>query len=539
MDPQPTNTRTDRFDLLCLVEGLPPSRAFEVEVSATRTVAHLKKLIKTEQTPAFDDITVDQLALWSVSISLTNDDNERPIVLKALKAEDKKELSPGFRLFKVLPDNLPDETIHIIGCGKTRSVFELLCLQWGFYFNAAKDDYGSGDLSYLADGIDAKMQESGSNNSSASFTHTMAQVLLLSRLMVLDYCLGVPGSRQTFSSSSWAILQVCPTAFNDVFLTLFIELFSTLKQRAVSALILMSIVSEEFESVQGRLIAHDYPNFTGNSKLRLIVDEAQILSNQGNTPRQLFDMETEIQPLLFTILEGLRCIGVAEGPLIVYCGTGLSVLIGSNSSFQDGNPNSFPYFEFPGWTSREDIQSYVNRVKEQLPGDESRKRVDALIPPAAIDMLYERLTGRFGPIVSAIEDILSSGDQSGWRLETRMAHFTDCTWSSSIKEVLKLYLYRHRLLGVTELVLPQGKAELVEAAFGRVKLFEQEARIVLDEPFVLQAILNYYRAKDPFLLAAWEGAPRYSSNPAAHGNVWEAMMPPVFVEAFKNRPLSS
>lgn len=45
------------------------------------------------------------------------------------------------------------------GCGKTRSVIEMLCLQWGFYFNAAKSDLGSNDLSQLADYIDAKTTE--------------------------------------------------------------------------------------------------------------------------------------------------------------------------------------------------------------------------------------------------------------------------------------------------------------------------------------------------------------------------------------------
>ncbi|KAF9407785.1 hypothetical protein BGZ94_002558, partial [Podila epigama] len=47
----------------------------------------------------------------------------------------------------------------VSGCGKTRSVIEMLCLQWGFYFNAAKSDLGSNDLSQLADYIDAKTTE--------------------------------------------------------------------------------------------------------------------------------------------------------------------------------------------------------------------------------------------------------------------------------------------------------------------------------------------------------------------------------------------
>ncbi|KAF9334854.1 hypothetical protein BGZ91_010697 [Linnemannia elongata] len=35
--------------LFCLVDGLPSSRAFEIEVSKIRTIAHLKDLIKAKE----------------------------------------------------------------------------------------------------------------------------------------------------------------------------------------------------------------------------------------------------------------------------------------------------------------------------------------------------------------------------------------------------------------------------------------------------------------------------------------------------------
>lgn len=74
----------------------------------------------------------------------------------------------------------------------------------------------------------------------------------------------------------------------------------------------------------------------------------------------------------------------------------------------------------------------------------------------------------------------------------------------------------------------------MEAAFGRIKVFGGTARAVLDEPFVLKATFNYFWEKDPFLVSAAERAMLHSDNASVHGSMWEACMPPVFVETFKN-----
>lgn len=63
--------------------------------------------------------------------------------------------------------------------------------------------------------------------------------------------------------------------------------------------------------------------------------------------------------------------------------------------------------------------------------------------------------------------------------------------------------------------------------------------VVLDDPLALKATINYFQENDPSLVSATERAMQYSDDPSVHGNMWETMMPPVFVEAFKIRPLSS
>ncbi|KAF9088056.1 hypothetical protein BGX27_002804 [Mortierella sp. AM989] len=74
----------------------------------------------------------------------------------------------------------------------------------------------------------------------------------------------------------------------------------------------------------------------------------------------------------------------------------------SGDGVKEYGTSTFPYIEFPGWTSIDSIQSYIGRLKDQLVGDESKRRVDSLIPPEAVAMLHRRMKGRFRPVVTAI-----------------------------------------------------------------------------------------------------------------------------------------
>ncbi|KAF9079299.1 hypothetical protein BGX23_004440, partial [Mortierella sp. AD031] len=98
--------------LFCLVDGEATSNAFPVSSSTTTTVGELKDLIKAKKSPEFDDIAADKLALWRVLIPITDDDDEVPIALSSF--DEKKKLGPATRLSKVFPEDLPEETVHII-----------------------------------------------------------------------------------------------------------------------------------------------------------------------------------------------------------------------------------------------------------------------------------------------------------------------------------------------------------------------------------------------------------------------------------------
>lgn len=175
-------------------------------------------------------------------------------------------------------------------------MIEMLCLQWGFYFNAAKSDFGSDDLFRLADLIDNNTLEDAAGTNTV-FAKNMTLLLFLSRLMILGYCLKVPGCRQTFTSARWALLQVCPNTFKDAFVHLCMKLCDLTTARTVPVSDLASIVRKEFESVREILAVHDYPNFSSDSKLRVVIDEAQILSDKSPTSFASSSTQGNLRPM--------------------------------------------------------------------------------------------------------------------------------------------------------------------------------------------------------------------------------------------------
>lgn len=105
-----------------------------------------------------------------------------------------------------------------------------------------------------------EMEENGPRQNTA-FTRNMTLMLFLSRLLVLKYCMQVPGCCQSFLSASWAILQVCPHMFQDVFMELFRKLYDQMKERSILVSVMESVVRDELLSVRETLATHAYPQF--------------------------------------------------------------------------------------------------------------------------------------------------------------------------------------------------------------------------------------------------------------------------------------
>ncbi|KAF8923165.1 hypothetical protein BGZ47_004977, partial [Haplosporangium gracile] len=88
------------------------SMPFSVDIDASKTVDHLKKLIKTEKANDFQDVDADKLTLWRVSIPLVPKKDRKDISLGDVPL--KEELDETDDLSDVFPDKLPKKTIHII-----------------------------------------------------------------------------------------------------------------------------------------------------------------------------------------------------------------------------------------------------------------------------------------------------------------------------------------------------------------------------------------------------------------------------------------
>ncbi|RUS23554.1 hypothetical protein BC938DRAFT_474961, partial [Jimgerdemannia flammicorona] len=95
------------INLNCLTFGDPVDRIFPVKVARTETVGELRKLIKKEKDPLFNNIPADELLLWLVSLP-AND-----TALKNLSLENK--LNPVDEIWEIVGDtSLNKKHVHII-----------------------------------------------------------------------------------------------------------------------------------------------------------------------------------------------------------------------------------------------------------------------------------------------------------------------------------------------------------------------------------------------------------------------------------------
>ncbi|OAQ27728.1 hypothetical protein K457DRAFT_1821001 [Linnemannia elongata AG-77] len=101
----------NHLTLFCLVDGESASSVFPVKLPMDDSIGDLKKLIKTEKAPEFDDIAADKLTLWRVSISVATN-KHKLIVLNEF--ESAAELDPTDDVSDVFPEAPPKKTIHII-----------------------------------------------------------------------------------------------------------------------------------------------------------------------------------------------------------------------------------------------------------------------------------------------------------------------------------------------------------------------------------------------------------------------------------------
>ncbi|KAF9549899.1 hypothetical protein EC957_002470 [Mortierella hygrophila] len=336
--------------------------------------------------------------------------------------------------------------------------------------------------------------------------------------------------------------------FEDLFGSLFTLFADMIYLHSVNITLMSSFVRGRFSELRLRLLdlTFNTPSLGTNYKILLVVDEAQNLGKMdfGKFLSQQAYPESEgqsaaasrndsMRPILSPLVHGFCQISGDNGHFsIVPCGTGLSVFDMNWLEDSAPGPKGYskllgPFTDFQGWESLEQVQHYRNLVRRSLPNTGARIIFDTRVPVESIPELFARLRGRFRPIVSAIERMITpSNGGVDWKLAIKE---TEDTLSSmeiqcygkgniafdisrmvsrvrnfesryakfqNIRTTLQGFVLQHFLYG-RPLLFNKEEAPLVEASVGRILSFGDDTATVLDEPIALLAAVNYFRRYDP------------------------------------------
>ncbi|OAQ23964.1 hypothetical protein K457DRAFT_1836886 [Linnemannia elongata AG-77] len=480
----------------------------------------------------------------------------------------------------------------VSGCGKTRTAIEMLSKNWGFYFNGSGTDWGSGDLLSFLDLVQQRKRYQNRDVASNTHVHILALALVLSRTMILQRCLDVAEREgTTFTCKHWMLLQVGFRTMDvlDLFDMLFTSIADVIHRHSMDITFMRTLVREGFSGLRQRLLnlTSNMPFQHSRHKILLVIDEAQNLGKEefGTFLSQQIPSDAERQagaaslakykrPILSPLVHGFYQItGDRNQFCVIPCGTGLSIFdmkwLEDSAPVPKGYQEQLgPFTDFQGWESLKQVQNYRDLVRRTLPNDEARVIFDTRVPDTSVAELFERLRGRFRPIVSAIERmIMPSSGRIDWRLaikETedrlssaesqyygkgniafdisrmiRRVHDFESRYAKyqNIQATLKAFVLEHYLHG-RPLLLNKEEAPLVEASVGRILSFGVETATVLDEPFALRAAVNYFRRYDPGFHSAICSLLGSGSNASVHGHQWEMAVLPSLAHVFHDKILS-
>ncbi|KAF9272749.1 hypothetical protein BGZ74_005085, partial [Mortierella antarctica] len=307
----------------------------------------------------------------------------------------------------------------VSGCGKTRAVVEMLAQNWGFYLNGSRADRGSKDVTSLfesAKDMPARYLSSDKVQNGLN-VQAITACLLISRLMVLQYCLSL-SRPDTFTCERWMLLQVCPGAFDaavpDVFDAVFRDILNAYHDQSpvITLPSLKRLLQDRFRLVQGQISSFTSDSLT--NKLLVVLDEAQTLSDHEKDCFMSSTDSGDLRSILSPIIHGLRNISESgQDYCVVTCGTGigadeLEILVGSGGIAATLDQIDHRIVDFPGWETEDQVTMYINNLGNAM-SEDYRTMLHTLIPEAAVQELFFKLRGRYRPIVTTIEDIIANG----------------------------------------------------------------------------------------------------------------------------------
>ncbi|KAG0044704.1 hypothetical protein BGZ83_010081 [Gryganskiella cystojenkinii] len=456
----------------------------------------------------------------------------------------------------------------------------MLAQTWGFYMNGSQADRGSKDITTMFESAQEMPERYLSSDKVLNGLNIQAMTccLLISRLMVLQHCLGL-GRRGIFTCDRWMLFQVCPGAFDtavpDVFDMVFRAILRVYHDQTPSLSILKILLQDRFRQAQDQISSFSYDSLI--NKLLVVLDEAQTLSDHGRDCFVSRADSRDLRSVLSPIIHGLRSISASEQDYcVVTCGTGigadvLKVLLSSGGIGSSWEQVNRRIVDFPGWETVEQVAAYINNLGDTMSEDDKAVLYE-LIPEIAVQELFFRLRGRFRPIISTIEEIIANGSTSYWReaIERRVQSMTSYpehfpvrgNLCSDIKRMLDkvskdpakfkdavdiMHVLRQTVVFRASLGLPwslQGEEPImVESAFARLRVNADQAVIgrtvdtVIDEPFVFRAAYNFIQREDEGFYSFFREQYRDLQDPSPEEKIFERHAPLDLIYAFHNKRL--
>ncbi|KAF9533329.1 hypothetical protein EC957_002245, partial [Mortierella hygrophila] len=102
------------LSLRCLVDGDRISKSFELATPSTETFGQFRSTIHLSKPIWFKDLEAEDLTLWKVTIPITKDNTDTPILLKNIPCNYKGKLGPIDDVYEWFPEVPRKKTIHII-----------------------------------------------------------------------------------------------------------------------------------------------------------------------------------------------------------------------------------------------------------------------------------------------------------------------------------------------------------------------------------------------------------------------------------------
>ncbi|KAF9432462.1 hypothetical protein BGZ76_010781 [Entomortierella beljakovae] len=369
-----------------------------------------------------------------------------------------------------------------------------------------------------------------------------------------------------FTCKKWMLLQVGTYSmrYPDVFAILFKLILEPIINYGVRADVIEHSLQSQFKELRDYLpkLWSDSSSIKHLYKILIVIDDAHNLGNMDShgtffSSMRGSELKEDMRPLLSPMVQGFCRIAPDTNIFsVVPCGTGPSIYNlrslaeSAEKGYQSDLPRSQTSKAGNPWSKYRDtvalFQPIVLAIQLVLIAS-AKGDVNNNEDPwnTAIDEIEAQLTsaaGKYsgtGNICYDIRKVISTAENNPIRFVKYR----------NIRTTLELFVLKHQLYGIS-VELDNVEGPLIEASVGRIRGHELLARksaiggastTVIDEPFVLQAVINYFQQYDDdgdlntTMTALW----KFVDKPSSYVHVWELIMISTLEYIFHNKVLST